>query len=774
MNRTFYSLMARALIALSCFSPFAYTGTPEPVYSATSDSLVQQSATGNVFTSPLFKALCDSLINAKSLNYYTTEHITLPIPGTNQMVVLNWGFKGSGNIFTPFPTITTQLLTTQNSNQLLQSENPSKLEALRDLGIALGVMALKDQADEYTKTVLTPVTLFGLKVVLLVKSTIENPQSRNDLPAELIRLLVRLSLSSDLQMLDAKKPLSSFISTDLKTAAESKIPGCIDFIDELWKQFTSATTPEVTSRTITCFTFRDKDFADKVLQKVNKYDGSALVDYVSTLINTPGNKHEVVDLPKFTQYSKSRELVGHVHTTQIENSNLPVSVKLAVKSTSIVPMTTLVDAGNGEQWLCYVSNKLTPTDAIKALTLSFARTLHDYVALKKDLFTSQTPEAIAYRKQWQEEELKLESIRAFLASEEGKASFATISQAVTSVMQPEKAQLVAAQDVKLSKENKLRDIQALEMQRNKLTSMISVNEKINQDCKKLRKQLEPILAEIKQMQAELADFTIEVTPAEKQEQDKKDLAKLEERLRELQERGQEPSEKLLTAITTLRSNVKKVVIEPKQTSIDIEQRLAKREMVATIFTTEAANVEKQLTKKRDAIQQISDENQRTTQELLFGKTQEKYEQYIQCLRQEAQRIIATNKMAKKLKLYKKSLADGIKFADIGKEKQEEIQSFETQVGYLFTAAQDENFLQRINGPHLKFGELLIISPADQEMFNNMEAKFMQTLGGILKNAEGLEENAQAYGQTIARLTSILFPSLLPLVNNVMQSILPVA
>ncbi|MFA5307107.1 MAG: hypothetical protein WC365_06680, partial [Candidatus Babeliales bacterium] len=48
------------------------------------------------------KKLVDSI---SGLNYYTSREIVVPVPHINQEIVINWGFSGSEDIFSPLPHI---------------------------------------------------------------------------------------------------------------------------------------------------------------------------------------------------------------------------------------------------------------------------------------------------------------------------------------------------------------------------------------------------------------------------------------------------------------------------------------------------------------------------------------------------------------------------------------------------------------------------------------------------------------------------------------------
>ena len=727
---------------------------------------------------PIFKVFYAAVKNIKDLNYYTAKGIALPLPGTNQEVVFNWGFKGSGNIFTPFTTIKAQIRPALL--QVLQQDNPSAFKGV-------GYVLLQNELFKYTKNTslikwltqasLNPVALFGLKLILLIKTTLEMPQT-NNMYAELLRLLFRLNLSENFHMLNKQQSLSSFIPTELKHAAEIQVPGCMEFIDELWEQFTSTTPMQHGTKcySITCFAFRDKNFAEKIEQRLAKYNSTRFINDTTQLINL--NNHQVVNFHDFARFPQSQNLVGFLYTTHLEHKNLPTDIRKTIEATTNFPMIKLVSTETGDLWLCKVSDKLGTIDTIKAIILSLARTLHDYVALKKELLTRQDAEALAYRKHWEVQEHAAEIIQNFLETEDGAISLARLSQEITTIMQPEQAQSTAMQQVITQKDELSSKLQNLEKQRDALTADIDVWEIVKKDKKgkdlttiqtrihNLKKQRDEILVSIKQTQNELTKLTVVTTPIAQLEQDQKNLNALMALLAQQQNQGLPVSEQLITTITNLQNKIKLATTNKTQ-QIDLDQRLEKRTKVAQAFMTEAAILEKQLNEKNTTIQQIDNEEQRIIQELLAGQLQEGYKTYIQRLQQEAQHITDQNEKVNKLKNYKKALlVVGTTLAT--QEQQQKIQELENQVGYLFTATQEENFIETLKGTHPEFKEFLTDLQSGQEVFKNIRVTLIEMLTNVLNNSEHVQNNIILYQYLIRTFVPELFPLLAPLAYNIVE------
>ncbi len=768
-------------IIVLCLSSFAYAQMsgqvlPAMVQTPADNTHTQHTTSAAKSNASLldlpYVAIFSAIKNIKGLNYYTAKGITFEIPGTKQEVALDWGFKGSGNIFTPLPTIQTQI------RQITSKKaSPEKQQILQDLiYIAIQNKALHTIKDApilqwVTQASKNPLALVGLKLALLIKTSLEDTsRSHNNMYAEIMRLLFRLNLSVENGLLDKECPLSSMIPEDLKLAAEIQIPGCMEFINELWVQITSTAPIAQNTKyyTISCFAFHDKEFAEQVEQWVNKYKGQQLISCLTQLVNQNGR--QVVSFENFTVFPEAQELVGLVSTSRLDNANLPKCVQTAINSATQFPMAKLIAAENGEYWLCTASDKLEAIDTAKAIILSFARTLHDYIALKKELFTSQTPEGRAYRKQWEEDELKRETIQNFLETEEGMASFARLSQEINEIMQPVKSQ----KQIQIRKEECFQAIQSLEKQRDALTSEIELREILKKSCKGkelatiqarlqvMKNQLEVIDGSITEKQKQLASLEIAATPAVAIEKDKETLARLEKQLAAKQNKGEVPSEKLVSAIQKLQEKINSAAAKPQV--IDTDQRLEKRAQVAKAITKEAIILEKQLFGKNEKIQQIADENERTAEEFDFDSIKEGYTTYIQHLKKEALRIIDQNQKANDLKRYKKAAAS-VGIATLTKERQETIKALEEQVGQLLTTAKEENFIQSIQGTRSELNDFIADLQGNNEAFKNIKETLIETLANSLKNSEHIQNNITLYQHIINTFIPSLFPMLSPLTQH---------
>lgn len=722
---------------------------------------------------PIFKIFYAAIKNLKGLNYYTATGLVLPLPGTDQEVVFHWGFKGSGHILKPLPTINATVRSALT--QRLQKNNPS---TMKELGYAV----LQNELLKYSKNTpalkwltqanLNPLTLFGLKLILLVKTTVDSSQTRSSFQAEFMRLLFRLSLTEDFKLLDAQQPLSSFIPTELKNIINLQVPGCIEFIDDLWAQ---RATPKVDEKaayySMSCFVFRDKEFAEKIHHKMSAYQGTEFTNYTTQLVNL--NQHQVVDFENFTKFPKSQALVGFLHTTHTNTQQLPASVSQAITTATTFPTIKLVSAENGEQWLCFATNTLGAVDTIKEIMLSLTQALRKYIAYKKELLTRKDTDALAYQQQQEQQEHAAEVVQNFIATEEGAASFDRLTQEITSITQPENIQTTVVQKLTTLKNELTAKLQDLEKQKDALTTDLERweilknitkgkdNAKIQATIKNEQKKLAEITNSIEQTRDEITKLSTDLTPMSQIERDHKNLAMLLALVEQQQNQGLTPSDKLLSAIELLQNKIKNSTHSSQE--IDIDLRLSRRTQVAQALTSEAATIEKQLQEKLAQFSQITDEDQRTIQELLFGQQQEGYTTYIQQLKAEAQRITEQNQKALELKRYKKALAI-VDLAQTSQEQGKKIRDLEAQVGYLFTTQQEENFLENIRITHPEIKEFFVDLNSDQEGFVAIKDTLVNALSEVLKHSEHVQNNPILFQYGI-NMVKAFVPNLFPLLAS---------
>lgn len=598
----------------------------------------------------------------KNLDYYADNELILQLPGTNQEAALTWGFKGSGNLFTALPSITInrRMITKSSTNQ-----DFSKLELCKQFAVAALQDKLNQNAEKlptFVKLLLTeeelkPGMLFGLKFIMLLKTTAEKPQYRDKFYAELMCLLYRLNLSDKFHI----DKISSLLPEELTMLS----PDLMNFVDELWIHLTSTTPLTVTP---------------------NEY-----------------------------------------------------------------------------------STKLGTNETIKAILLTFTRTLHDYMALKKEMLKNNKE----YREQCEEQERKDNLIQDFITTDEGKESLLRLSQKITPISK------ALSMRQAIDKKNKLTTIlNAKIKEQSKITNDLDIWEnlkgikkgnelkKVHANIHKFTTQKTALALEIDQEKAALAQLDeeiakIEQSPELQLEQDKKNLNQLLVRANNLRNQGQTIPEQLATTITALKSKIEQATTNTQPQTIDFAARLAKREKAAKIFIDEATIMEQQLSEKQKAIQNITDKEQQVIEELLFDA--HGYTTYINNLKQNAKRILDINDKANKLKASEKALAAGLvpKTSDI----LQKIQALKEQVGNAFTGMQEEDFMAKLVRSHSNFDELYT-NLSTNEAFKSIKENLNTALTNIYKNSEHIQKNKSVYQTMITNFIPEFFPMLTPFANSV--------
>jgi len=173
--------------------------------------------------------------DVSSLNYFESFSMIFKVPGLEQQLVYDWGFGGSGNLFIPLPTVDAKI----------DSIGPFKfgINLNENVFMGFGKVLLQDEILKRSKNLsffkwltlakLTPIKLFVLKSILLLKETYQTGDVAM-MKREIIRLLFRLSLVDDLKVIDKDKKFSSHYPSSIATVFEIVAPGMMDLIDEVW------------------------------------------------------------------------------------------------------------------------------------------------------------------------------------------------------------------------------------------------------------------------------------------------------------------------------------------------------------------------------------------------------------------------------------------------------------------------------------------------------------------------------------------------------------
>lgn len=730
---------------------------PNPQSTQTLNNL---SAMSNTLIEPILKNFYTIASESKNLNYYTSKDMVLPIPGTKQEVVLSWGFAASGNMFTPLPELTVNFRATTQQYTTDSESSTGKRICYALIQDKLN-QSIKDNAltKILTQPELNPIILFGLKTMLLFKTTLSTQNSNSNVYAntatELMRLLFRLKLSHEYH--DAK--ISTLLPGQLRQTIESLAPGSLDFIDELWTQMSSnePMTHGTKSYSITCFVFRDKEFAENMAKKFELYKNNFFLSDATELISS--KSHQVVDFSQFAKYTSQEDvktshnlgknLVGFLSTINANHKDIPLAVKNTFEQLTKFPATKLVADDHGNQWLIHVNQTLGNIDSIKATLLSLTQALHNYMALKQEMLNRTDAAAVEYRKQCQAREHATEVLQNFFEQQDGARSLERLLKEIQAITQPIQTTINtlnkahAQRDELFAATQKLEQkIQALRLDLDRYTILkkatpnqaLNYQKTIDQTTAAIAATTEKIAqkkAQIKLLEDELVE--LENSPEVKQEQNTQTLAALQKLAQQQQAHDGKISQELEIALASLKKTTTQ-----QSNIIDIEARLAKRSKIAKAFTAEAETMDAQLAQELKKLQTIEDRDQRTIQELLFDATRTGYTTYITHLRTEAQRILDENEKAATLNSRKKAFASG-SVMRMTKEQETELQTLEENVGHILTSTQEEDFVATLKHQHADIRELFT-DINTFEAFKSIKSNLIESLANIAKNSEFVQKH----------------------------------
>src|SRR3990172_3758978 len=200
-------------------------------------SLFSRSETETVTTRPMLdiKRVVDfgqhALDAINELDYFSAKDAVITIPTLNQELVINWGFAGSGDLFTALPMAKSLLRSTKIAQHGNEPFN------IADLGALLAQDAITNKTKNLEMLSWLIDAEFGAFKVLCFKLFLLANDYRQDkidaqtINNELLRLLVRLSLSSSDNVEDASKPLSQRLPRFIKELIQ---PEVLSLLDTTW------------------------------------------------------------------------------------------------------------------------------------------------------------------------------------------------------------------------------------------------------------------------------------------------------------------------------------------------------------------------------------------------------------------------------------------------------------------------------------------------------------------------------------------------------------
>lgn len=377
----------KQFLIITCFLSF-FTLSKSIVH-AQGDSNNNTPLYENVF-SRIFESskscLADVFARAKKLNYFTSKGLVIPVKALNQDIIFNWQEAGSGDLFTPFKSIESEIKVYQN--------NYDSYADFKNMGVAIAqdeLVRLLSQGDvlDNIKQALSPFGIFSLKVMLLIKTITEHPDYKERFVSELLRLLIKLSITEDIPFDKVTQLFENItLPESLTHVVNAQIPGGFQFFKDIWTQIhvPGKELSPCLLGSVSCFVFKDERFASLVykhIEKIEHLDYESWNRYITGLIDL--NKHKVIPFELFEKENKSG-FVGQFTTTTLSNA-LPAPLFTHIKNQSNASRRALVQLDNGLHAIYRIHNDLSIPDSLKVLVSVLFRTVKKYIQIRQDLLT---------------------------------------------------------------------------------------------------------------------------------------------------------------------------------------------------------------------------------------------------------------------------------------------------------------------------------------------------------------------------------------------------
>ncbi len=713
------------------------------------------------------KALAQKFIQyIDDINYFTDNELAVNIPGVGQEICVSWGFGGSGNIFTPLPSVPVLL-----KNASADTNNSLSM-------VELGKVLIQDEVNRFAKNIellqwffaetqLSPLKLFILKVFLLAKDYLRNGLDITTVRSEFFRLLVRLCITENVGITDASKPLSNYLPSFMKEFLNSHLPEALDVLDMVWGIVAGNKNVEDVSamalnhpHTVYACTFNSKAAADLYFSTLQKANGQRFIH---------GD-----DIIKFTNFNGNALPNG-----------MPQELKDAVCSVKNFPSYVKATTADGHYWIGYVVNRFGAYQTAKLIVIALMQTIKKYVHNRQEYFKAHPLDVQRYQQEQDVYYRQQRRIRLFLASESGQASQNRLDKALHKIEQQRSQKTYDAvqknsRGVELEKElNMLRDSRDKVIEKldrlNKLYAA-SPHQKTKNDIAAAKKEIEFLNDVINENEA--AQLKLEINRLELLEEkstdkviennysddEQKQLDELKEIVRTLKKQGEVIPTDLSKEIEALEKKIAPVTKQITADNVSCERLLSKRECIVQAYRHEAEILEAECAQKAKAFDVKSNDARCNIEKLkFFVSLKPLYEAYIQELKVRADAMDNENKKARELLQCRQACRElGVCSADTKSTNDElgsRCRTLEYEVGWLVDNQSTPGLLHMFmtNNPELK--ELFAALRGDAHCSNaELKDYLYNALAVIMQQSDHVRDMAYTYRYII----QAIIPGFLPL------------
>ncbi|KKQ33628.1 MAG: hypothetical protein US49_C0001G0308 [candidate division TM6 bacterium GW2011_GWF2_37_49] len=711
----------------------------------------------------IFSILANALKTAASLNYFKDDGVTFDFVGNK--VSFDWGFAGSGDIFKPLEVITPKFSFAEDQIGTTSATSVVKVLALN----ALKKQGGKSDTFKWFKNFkLTPLHLFGLKLILLVKSL--DDQNASYLFEEVACLLFRLSLVDDLSFIDKSKPLTAYLPESLNDLLED-MGGLSGFINQIWHTIVSnkVAPSELTLKkpvTVNGFVFIDQSLAKDAFENFKAYQGSDFCEKFEAF----GQGKFQIDPSTFRSISGevsvedlasdvnpfARNIVGYrefnLDNNTFTGSALDEKVIKQVKALEGKDGVVSFEH-DGKFWVAQVTYDLGAVGALKSLMLTFVRTFKEYVSVKKSLYEGSDKASEDYRIAVKSVDTKRKELEMFVRTVEGKAAFEDVCKQVNAVICPALPEGIAKelQDSKAELDKDIARLEALkaavEQRRDQVDGLVALSTGQNSyvllaESTKLTSEITNLCGQIKVKQQDVNSVVAKLQGAAVVEdesilQDRQTLERLKKIVHEKQAANAVVPQAVIDRVATLEQRIINAT-KQQQIKTKFKDVLVARENVAQIFEEKASALRKQADQQRLELEQIKNSDEKIVQEIIFEDSKSLADKFISRLEDSAKQIRASSDKAKRLEVLRKAdlknqVTDVRKTTDL----------LELEVGHILDGTSHENFIHVLMMKPSIFGEFVsdMIKAGDSDVkFMGLKQRIAESVKQVVDGSEVVQEN----------------------------------
>ncbi|MFH1644383.1 MAG: hypothetical protein ABIA74_04375 [bacterium] len=708
-----------------------------------------ENATSNFDVDMFLNALSNVVNEVKQLDFDRSVEFAVRIPVANQELVYNWGFVGSGDLFTPINSVKPYLRSVAVS--------ASKDNFALDLGKAL----LEDKVNQYGQKVavvdrilqfeLSPKVVFSIKLILLLKKI--NKVAQEKIYADALRLLIRLVQVDDFKVLKENETISSYLPASVVSNIQKIAPELLIFMDEVFNAFAQTNEEEgLTEKFVSTmgFVFNDKKLAERFFDKWQNYKGNNFVAELNKAVVAAGYE-KCDDYDQFIGLKETGLLneklfavkdFGAVNTS----IQMPDSLKTQALSVNQFPKVLKIDSEN-ETWILYVTDKLGAAQTVRALISSLIQTFKDYKDARSNYFKQNSVQDAQFKKLLDEQQRKIAKMEKFLAISTGQASVARVENELNRI----NLEFAATGNVS-SINSELEQLTEKEKELKVEIKESSSNGKLNQEQVKQILQKQDELNKVKKRKRALnqkIENSKKTTKQRKNELDEalNDLHELEVIVVQQKAVGESVNSDLQLAIEDLKEKIEQLQGND-DSGLDFNSRLRKRLLIAQAYLNESELLENELNLKLSEIDMVIDSSKKRIEELKFSVFKEQYELRIDDLRSEAKKIMDDNDKAREFY----ELKEAVKFVgDISDEQSQKIQKLENAVGYIVEGKQCVSKLMGYLQNNKEIKEFVDLVNSQIPEYQGIRDVLIKRLEFLAANSEYIKNNKATLDVLIKKL-----------------------